>query len=37
VSRRPFQFFDIHRAAALASFEEITEAVEFGVGQRVVG
>jgi hypothetical protein len=30
------ELFDIHRPAALAAFEEVSEAVEFGIGQRLV-
>ena len=32
----PVEFLDVHRPAALAPFEEVSEAVEFGVGQRLV-
>jgi len=30
---KPVERLDVHRPAALAAFEEVTEAVEFGVGQ----
>jgi len=32
----PVQFFEIHRLVALATLEEVAEAVKFGVGQRFV-
>jgi hypothetical protein len=30
------ELLDVHRPAPLAAFEEVREAVEFGVGQRAV-
>jgi hypothetical protein len=30
------EFFEVHRFASLAALEEGSEAVKFGVGQRVV-
>jgi predicted oxidoreductase len=35
-SEEPVQLLDVHRPAALAAFEEVAEAVEFGVGQGLV-
>ena len=32
----PVEFFEVHGPAALAAFEEGSEAVKLGVGQRVV-
>lgn len=33
---KPVERLDVHRSAALAAFEEVSEAVKFGVGQRLV-
>ena len=32
----PVQFLDVHRLAVLTAFEEVSKAVEFGVGERLI-